>query len=52
MRPHRPAGATQFEMGNTVTFMVRWIPITEFRSEIRYDSTVREGTPRWQVQGM
>jgi len=52
MDPHRPAGATQFEMANTITFLVRWIPISEFRSEIRYDGRAREGFPRWQVQGL
>jgi len=55
MSPHlrRPPGERpQFEMGNVVTFMVEWIPITEFRSEIRYDSTVTEGLPRWNVQGL
>ena len=52
MSPHlrRPPGERpQFEMGNRVTFLVQWIPISEFRTEIRYDTVE---PPRWQVQGL
>ena len=52
MTPHLrrlPGERPRFEMGNRVTFLVQWIPISEFRSEIRYDTV---DPPRWQVQGL
>ncbi|MCL2608708.1 MAG: LPS-assembly protein LptD [Treponema sp.] len=49
-RQHRPPGERmRIEMTSTVSFMVQWIPISEFRSSIGYDS-IRE--PKWQVQGL
>ena len=52
MRPHRPPGERSFQMGNVVSFAVRWVPISEFRSDIRYDGTVQPNNPKWNVQGL
>ena len=51
MTPYRPrVPRARVEMQNFVTFMVRWIPISEFRSEIRYDP--REDFRTWTVEGL
>ena len=51
MTPYRPrTPGARVEMHNFVTFMVRWIPITEFRSEIRYDP--RDDFQTWTVEGL
>ncbi|MCL2600847.1 MAG: hypothetical protein FWD88_06675, partial [Treponema sp.] len=48
MAPARATGAN-WEIRNRVDFVVRWIPITEFRSEISYDQTRDQ---RWIVEGL
>jgi hypothetical protein len=40
---------TTYELQSTVAFMVQWIPISEFRSSIDYDSMRDQ---KWQVEGL
>ena len=48
MAPHRLPGEN-WEMGNRVSFLVQWVPIPEFRTEIFYDQTRAE---RWRSEGL
>jgi hypothetical protein len=38
----------QYEMSNEVTFLIQWIPINEFKSNISYN---KRDTPEWKVEG-
>ena len=50
MSPWRPNNRSPFEMNNEVTFAVRWIPITEFHTDISYNR--RRGDNQWLIQGL
>jgi hypothetical protein len=49
MSPYRPVGKRKYEMSNEVTFLVKWVPISEIRSEVSYNKKI---TPEWQVKGL
>jgi hypothetical protein len=38
----------QWEMSNEVSFLIQWVPITEFKSNVRYN---KRDTPEWKVEG-
>jgi hypothetical protein len=37
MSPYRPEGSMQYQFNNEVSFVVQWIPITEIKSDIKYN---------------
>jgi hypothetical protein len=46
-----PASAShprQYEISNEVTFLIQWVPINEFKSNISYN---KRDTPEWKVEG-
>jgi lipopolysaccharide assembly outer membrane protein LptD (OstA) len=49
MAPYRPPGERRYEISNEVSFLVQWIPITEFKSDISYN---KRNDPLWKVQGL
>jgi len=50
MQPHRPnvVGAN-WEMQNTVSFVVKWTPIPEFKTEVDFN---QGRSPQWTVDGL
>jgi hypothetical protein len=49
MTPNRPTGSRQYEINNEVSFLLQWIPISEIRSEIKYN---KKNSPEWEVKGL
>jgi hypothetical protein len=53
MAPYLPpasgSGSRQYEMSNEVTFLIYWIPISEFRSNVSYN---KRDNPEWKVEGL
>jgi hypothetical protein len=52
MAPYLPPASgnrpRQYEMSNEVSFLIYWIPISEFRSNVSYN---KRDTPEWKVEG-
>jgi hypothetical protein len=46
MSPYRPPNSRQFEINNEVTFLIKWIPVSEIKSDISYN---KRNTPEWTV---
>jgi hypothetical protein len=47
MAPYRPPNKRQWDMNNEVTFLLQWIPISEFKSDV----TFKKGNdPQWTVK--
>jgi len=49
MAPYRPTDSRRFEINNEVSFLLQWIPISEIKSDIKYNKTK---TPEWEVKGL
>jgi hypothetical protein len=49
MSPYRPAGSRKYEIYNEVSFLLQWIPITEIKSDIKYN---KRNSPEWVVKGL
>jgi hypothetical protein len=49
MRPDRPTGSRQYEIFNDVAFLLQWIPISEIKSDIKYN---KNKSPEWEVKGL
>ena len=53
MSPYLPPvtgpGKREYIINNEVSFLVRWIPISEIRSDVSYN---KRNTPEWQVKGL
>jgi hypothetical protein len=54
MSPYLPPATSgsrrrEYEMSNEVSFLLQWIPITEFKSQVTYN---RRDTPEWKVEGL
>ena len=48
MSPYRPTNSRRYEISNEVSFLVQWVPISEFKSDISYN---KRNDPEWRVQG-
>jgi len=49
MSPYRPSGSRKYEIYNEVAFLLQWIPITEIKSDIKYN---KRNSPEWVVKGL
>jgi hypothetical protein len=49
MEPYRPPGGTQYEINNEVSFLLQWIPVSEIKSDIKFD---KNKSPKWEVKGL
>jgi hypothetical protein len=49
MRPDRPTGSRKYEIINDVSFLLQWIPISEIKSDIKYN---KKNSPEWEVKGL
>jgi lipopolysaccharide assembly outer membrane protein LptD (OstA) len=47
MSPYRPVNKRQYEINNEVTFLVQWIPINEFKTDLAYN---KRNNPEWTVK--
>jgi len=47
MSPYRPLNKRQYEINNEVNFLVQWIPISEFKTDLTYN---KRNTPEWTVK--
>jgi len=47
MSPYRPINRRHYEINNEVTFLVQWIPINEFKTDLAYN---KRNTPEWTVK--
>ncbi|MDR2717899.1 MAG: LPS-assembly protein LptD [Treponema sp.] len=47
MSPYRPPGKNQYEINNEVSFLVQWVPISEFKTDVSYN---KRNTPEWTVK--
>jgi hypothetical protein len=48
MAPYLFSNPRRYEMKSEVAFSIKWVPITEFNSNITYN---KHDTPEWKVQG-
>jgi hypothetical protein len=52
MSPYLPPASgsrkREYEMSNEVSFLLQWVPITEFKSNVTYN---KRDTPEWKVEG-
>jgi hypothetical protein len=49
MLPYLPTGSQKFEINNEVSFLLQWIPISEIKSDIKYN---KKNSPEWEVKGL
>jgi len=49
MIPYRPTGSHKYEISNEVSFLLQWIPISEIKSDIKFN---KKNTPEWEVKGL
>jgi len=47
MSPYRPLNTRHYEINNEVTFLVQWIPINEFKTDLAYN---KRNNPEWTVK--
>jgi hypothetical protein len=47
MSPYRPTNKRQYEINNEISFLVQWIPISEFKTDLAYN---KKNTPEWTVK--
>jgi len=47
MTPYRPYQKREYVINNEVTFLVQWIPISEFKTDLAYN---KRNTPEWTVK--